>query len=88
MLYSILRMFTSARTAAAGAAVSTIAIERFQLTLIPAQMLASPDCWTRAAARLLGTQFSFLDLLAYAAGIICVFALDSSLNAADGPRHK
>jgi hypothetical protein len=52
------------------------ALEVFQLTMIPAHMLASGNLATRFVARLLGTEFSFRDLLAYAVGISGVFALD------------
>lgn len=52
------------------------AIELFQLTMIPARMALSPNIAWRIAARLLGTQFSFLDLFAYAVGIFGVLLLD------------
>ena len=54
------------------------AIELFQLTLIPARMLASENWITRICARLMGLQFSFLDLLAYGVGIGCIYLVDSS----------
>ena len=52
------------------------ALEVFQLTMIPAHMLASENPAERILARLLGTEFSFRDLLAYAVGIFGVFLLD------------
>ena len=52
------------------------AIELFQLTMIPARLALSPNSAVRIAARLLGTEFSFADLLAYAVGILSVFLLD------------
>ncbi|HEY6391114.1 MAG TPA: DUF2809 domain-containing protein [Bryobacteraceae bacterium] len=52
------------------------ALEVFQLTMIPAHMLASVSLATRIIARLLGTEFSFRDLLAYAVGISAVFLFD------------
>jgi hypothetical protein len=52
------------------------ALEVFQLTMIPAHMLAGGNLATRIVARLLGTEFSFLDLLAYAVGIFCVLLFD------------
>jgi hypothetical protein len=52
------------------------ALEVFQLTMIPAHMLASGNLATRIVARLLGTEFSLRDLLAYAVGILGVFILD------------
>ena len=47
-------------------------IELFQLTMIPAHLLKSGYSIIRIAARLMGTEFSFLDLAAYAAGIACI----------------
>lgn len=67
MVYAILRLFR--RRAAVPAMVIMTALEFFQLTLIPAHMLGNSHLAVRIAARLLGTQFSFLDLLAYAVGI-------------------
>ena len=60
------------------------ALEVFQLTMIPAHMLASENPAERILARLLGTEFSFRDLLAYAVGIFGVFVLDRAGN--DGRR--
>jgi hypothetical protein len=57
-------------------AVAMTAIELFQLTQVPAGMLHSGNAAVRACARLLGTEFSFLDLLAYAVGIGCMAAAD------------
>jgi len=56
------------------------ALEVFQLTMIPAHMLASGNLATRIVARLLGTEFSFRDLLAYAVGILGVFIFDRAKN--------
>ena len=53
-------------------------IELFQLTMIPAHMLASEHLAVRICARLMGTGFSFLDLFAYGVGIGCIFLVDSS----------
>ena len=53
-------------------------VELFQLTMIPAHMLASDHLISRICARLMGTEFSFLDLLAYAVGIACICLADSS----------
>ena len=52
------------------------AAELFQLTMIPARMALSPNIAWRIAARLLGTQFGFPDLFAYAVGIFGVFLFD------------
>ena len=76
MVYVILRLiWRTAAVAAAAMAVMTI-LEVFQLTMIPARMLASDQLIVRICARLLGTEFSFVDLLAYAVGIGCIYLLD------------
>src|SRR5437773_9153445 len=59
MVYAILRLLW--RAAAAAVAVSTMAVmtvvELFQLTMIPAHMLASEHFIVRICARLMGTEF-------------------------------
>jgi hypothetical protein len=76
MVYIILRFFTKPLTAAVTAAVAMTAIELFQLTMIPLHMLASRHLVVRICARLMGTSFSFLDLRAYAVGILCIYIAD------------
>ena len=78
MVYGILRLLLRARASAVWAAVVMTAIELFQLTMIPAHMLASEHWMTRICARLMGVEFSFLDLLAYGVGIGCIYLVDSS----------
>ena len=78
MFYGILRLLTTPAASAIFAMVAMIVIESFQLTMIPARMLASEHFMTRMCARLMGVQFSFLDLLAYAVGIACIYLVDSS----------
>ncbi len=70
---------SSARAAASAvcAMVVMTAIELFQLTMIPAHMLASEHLMTRICARLMGVKFSFLDLLSYGVGIGCIYLVDS-----------
>ncbi len=46
--------------------------------MIPAHMLASEHFIVRICARLMGTEFSFLDLLTYAVGIGCIYLADPS----------
>ena len=78
MVYTWISLFTRVtplRKAVIAMSIMTV-IELFQLTLIPAQMALSPNIAIRIPARLLGTQFSFLDLFAYAVGICGVFFLD------------
>jgi hypothetical protein len=84
MVYGILRLFLRATASAVGAMAVMTGLELFQLTMIPARMLASEDLLTRICARLLGVEFSFLDLLAYGVGIGCIYLMDSAQRA-DGP---
>ena len=78
MVYGILRLLWRATTSAVCAMLVMTAIELFQLTMIPAHMLASEHLMTRICARLMGVEFSFLDLLAYVVGIGCIYLVDSS----------
>ena len=74
MIYAILRLWnglSAGRSAIAAAAIMT-AIEFFQLTMIPDHWLLSPYLMVRIVARLIGTEFSVLDLCAYAVGIGCI----------------
>ena len=75
MVYVLFRLIGVARVAL-WTAVAMTAIELFQLTRVPADMLRSACPAVRAFARLLGTEFSVLDLLAYAVGISCIASLD------------
>ena len=78
MVYVILRLVWRTAAVAVWAMVIMTVIELFQLTMIPAHMLASGHSIVRLCARLMGTEFSFLDLLAYGAGIGCIYLVDSS----------
>jgi hypothetical protein len=77
MVYAVLRLLSSPAASAVCAMLVMTGIELFQLTLIPAHMLASEHLMTRICARLMGVEFSFLDLLAYGVGIGCIYLLDS-----------
>jgi hypothetical protein len=77
MVYGILRLLSRAAAAAVGAMVVMTSIELFQLTMIPARLLASEHLATRIVAQLMGVKFSFKDLLAYGAGVACMYVLDS-----------
>lgn len=77
MVYAILRLLSRAAKSAVFAMTIMTAVELFQLTMIPAHMLRSEHWITRMCARLMGVEFSFLDLLAYAVGIACIFLADS-----------
>jgi hypothetical protein len=77
MVYGILRLFMRATASAVCATAVMTAIELIQLTMIPARLLASEHLMTRICARLMGVEFSFLDLLAYGVGIGCIYLADS-----------
>jgi hypothetical protein len=78
MVYGVLRLLSRAAASAVCAMVVMTAIELFQLTMIPAHMLASEHLMAQICARLMGVEFSFLDLLAYGVGIGCIYLVDSS----------
>ncbi|MGH9722638.1 MAG: DUF2809 domain-containing protein [Bryobacteraceae bacterium] len=78
MVYVVFRLTGRIARVAVWAGVAMIAIELFQLTGIAAGMLRSGSAAERVCARLLGTDFSVLDLLAYAAGIGCIAVVDRS----------
>jgi hypothetical protein len=78
MIYAILRLFSRPAPSAVCAMLLMTAIELFQLTLIPAHMLESRHWMTRICARLMGVEFSVLDLFAYAVGIGFIYLVDSS----------
>jgi hypothetical protein len=80
MVYAIIRIFwkAPARTIAVTAMLAMTAIELFQLTRIAAHLLSSQHLIVRICARLMGTEFSFVDLLTYAIGIACIWFADST----------
>jgi hypothetical protein len=80
MVYVLLRLTGRIAHVAAWAALAMTAIELFQLTGIPAGMFRSGYPIARICARLLGTEFSVLDLLAYAAGIACIAVVDRAVQ--------
>lgn len=51
-------------------------IETFQLTQIPLQLSQSTNMVLRIMAVLLGTEFSWIDMLAYVLGITAIFLID------------
>jgi hypothetical protein len=78
MVYAIIRLFSQMprwRCSLLAMAIMTI-IELFQLTMIPAGLAASPSLPLQIIGRLLGTQFAFQDLLAYAIGILAITFCD------------
>jgi hypothetical protein len=76
MVYVLFRLTGRITRVWLWAAVAMIFIELFQLTGIPAAMFRSEYATMRLGGRLLGTEFSVLDLLAYAIGIACIAVLD------------
>lgn len=74
MVYVLLRSTGRVERVALWAAVTMTAIELFQLTGIAGRMIHADSAAVRVCARLLGTQFSVFDLLAYAVGIGCAAA--------------
>ncbi|MEZ5398458.1 MAG: DUF2809 domain-containing protein [Bryobacteraceae bacterium] len=76
MVFVLLRLTGRVSGVALWAAGAMTAIECLQLTGIPAGMLHSEHAVVRVAARLLGTEFSVFDLVAYAVGIAGIAAVD------------
>ena len=58
-----------------------IALELFQLTLIPYSLSTSSNIFLRIVAIVLGTKFSWLDLLAYLVGVTLIVIVDSRFIA-------
>jgi hypothetical protein len=81
MVYGILRLLLRPAASAVCAMIVMTGIESFQLTMIPAHMLASEHLMVRVCARLIGVEFSFRDLLAYGVGIGCIYLVDCSQRA-------
>jgi hypothetical protein len=77
MIYALFRLGGLRQHVAAATAITMLAIELFQLTGIPATMAQNESLLLRVCARLLGTHFSLLDLLAYTAGIACIASADA-----------
>lgn len=77
MVYALVSLLwrTGPLRKAAVAMLIMTTLELFQITMIPAHMLASGNLAKRILARLLGTEFSFRDFLAYAVGIFGVSIL-------------
>jgi hypothetical protein len=79
MFYVILRLLSPTarpRILAITTMVLMAAFELFQLTGFPAEMSTSANPLVRIGARLLGTEFGWLDLAAYAVGIAALLRLD------------
>ena len=87
MVYVLFRLTGRIARVTVWAAVAMTAIEFLQLTRVPADMLRNRYLLIRACARLLGTEFSVLDLLAYAVGIGCIAVIDH-VGSTIGARRK
>ena len=88
MVYVLFRLTGRIAPVTVWAAVAMTAIEFFQLTRIPADMLRSRYLVIRACARLLGTEFSVLDLLSYAVGIGCIAIIDYAVSTISARRNS
>ncbi|HEX3748092.1 MAG TPA: DUF2809 domain-containing protein [Bryobacteraceae bacterium] len=84
MVYVLLRLTGRIGRVAMWAAVAMTAIEFFQLTGVPADMVRSGSLAIRVCGRLLGTEFSVFDLVAYGVGIGCVAVIDYAIGARRG----
>jgi hypothetical protein len=87
MVCVLLRLTGRIQRVALWAAVIMIALESFQLTGIPAALYGSNHLPLRLAARLLGTHFHWLDLVAYAAGILPFAIFDNPRTPARSRRE-
>jgi hypothetical protein len=79
MFYLILSLIGPGRKPLYKACLSMLfvtVIEVFQLTRIPLHLSESVNIVLRITAILLGTKFSWLDLVAYLTGILIIFVLD------------
>ncbi len=75
LLISLFSTSLSPRVRACAALIIMTALEVFQLTLLPREMSNSSHIMVRVTGRLLGTMFSWLDLMAYYVGItLALFA--------------
>lgn len=76
MVYVLLRLTGRVARVALWACVVMLGLELFQLTGIPAALYEKGNVVIRVCARLLGTEFGFGDLAAYAVGVAAVSAVD------------
>jgi len=85
MVYVLLRLTGRITRVALWTAVAMTSLELFQLTHVPAALFASTHPAVRLCARLLGTEFGWLDLAAYAVGIASVAAFAWRYHCRVGP---
>ena len=80
MVYVLFRLTGRVARVTLWASVTMTAIEFFQLTQVPAEMFRSRYLVIHACGRLLGTEFSVFDLLAYSVGIGCIAVIDHATS--------
>jgi len=85
MVYVILRLAAVAKPWLF-AGLILLGLELFQLTGIPARMVVSGHLPIRVVGLLMGTQFSLLDLIAYAVGIVTASRAPAPSNSPETPR--
>jgi len=79
LIYLLIRLVNPKATVVSIVLVSgliVVAIECFQLTLIPLRLSQSVNLFERTVAVVLGTKFNWLDILAYAVGVAVIGLLD------------
>jgi hypothetical protein len=76
LLISLIWMRMDAFVKIGGALLIMLLIEMFQLSNIPLQMSESENVIVKVLAILLGTRFSWLDLLSYMLGILFMYWID------------
>lgn len=79
LIYTLLRIWQPAgsrRTHANWAMIIVFAIELFQLTGIPLTLQQSGNALLELVAMVLGTHYSWFDVVAYAVGILSAYAVD------------
>ena len=79
VLFSRVAQTSPIRNAIVSMAAMT-ALELFQLTMIPARLLNSSNFAVRIVARLLGTEFSSFDLIAYSVGIVGIALIEIAMS--------
>jgi hypothetical protein len=79
LLLSLVWPSGSAIRKAIVALILMVCIETFQLTLIPLRLSQSQNTILKILAVVLGTQFSWLDLIAYLVGIAGIYLIDERI---------
>ena len=77
LLFSLFWRKGTPRAKASLTLLLMLAIETFQLTLIPLRFRLSSSLFLELLSIVLGTKFAWLDILAYVVGILIFFLLES-----------